>query len=239
MFMSNLGFRIFSKINRPSAELVKKFENVPVANLDDCMGRIAAVDSGIKSINGVKMVGVAFTVKAPAGDNLMLHKALDMAQKGDIIVVQSDGVIDRALAGEIMMKYAITKGIKGFVLDGLIRDVEAAQELDFGVYARGVSPNGPYKNGPGEINVPVSVGGQIINPGDILCCDLDGIVAFREAEAEALYEKVEAVHKTEATFMEQIAKGEWDRAWVDQTLTDKQCEVIGASYDEYRRAKVK
>jgi regulator of RNase E activity RraA len=100
------------------------------------------------------MVGTAITVKAPLGDNLMFHKALDIAQKGDIVVVDGEGCMEHSLTGEVMMTYALSKGIKGFIIDGCIRDVETVEMLNFGVFARGVQPKGPYKNGPGEINVP-------------------------------------------------------------------------------------
>lgn len=224
--MPKPGFRIYTKVNRPSRGLVEKFADIPVANIADNMGRITCVDTAIKPFNKVKMVGTAITVKAPLGDNLMFHKAMEMGQEGDIIVVDGEGSMNHSLCGEIMMRYAMTKGIKGFVIDGCIRDVEALQELNFGVYARGVQPKGPYKNGPGEINVPVSIGGQVIKPGDILCCDLDGVVVIKPADAEYLLEQA-----TKHNFMEQkkfveIANGTLKKAWIDRELMEKGCEII-------------
>lgn len=224
--MSKPGFRIYTKINRPSKDLVEKFINIPVANIADNMGRIACVDSGIKPMNKIKMVGVAVTVKAPLGDNLMFHKAMDMAGEGDIIVVDGEGCTNHSLCGEIMMRYALKRGIKGFVIDGCIRDIEGLKKLDFSVYARGIQPKGPYKNGPGEINVPVSIGGQVVCPGDILCCDMDGIVVIKPEDAEHILAKSIKHNEDEKIKFEKIENGTINKSWVDQELEKKGCQII-------------
>ena len=115
--------------------------------------------------------------------SLMFHQALDMAQPGDIIVVDGSGDMNRALAGEIMMRFASLKGIAGIVVDGCLRDLDGIRNLSMPVYAKGVTPQGPYKAGPGEINVPVVCGGQVVLPGDILVGDADGIVVIRQQDA--------------------------------------------------------
>ncbi len=225
--MANLGFRVFENFQRPSKKLVEAFRDMPVANIDDNMGRIACVDSAIKPYNNAKLLGTAFTVKAPFGDNLMFHKALDMAKEGDVIVVAGGGFIERSLCGEIMMNYAIMKNLAGFVIDGSIRDAETTKNLDFPVYARGINPNGPYKNGPGEINVPVAVGGQVVFPGDIVVGDEDGLIFIRPDDAEELLGKVEAFHKNEEIVLRDIADGTGlDRTWVEDSLKEKGCEFI-------------
>lgn len=224
--MKKPGFRIYTKINRPAHELVEKFADLPVANIADNMGRISCVDTAIKPFNTVKMVGPALTVKAPLGDNLMFHKAVDMAQEGDIIVVDGEGCMNHSLTGEIMMRTAMAKGIKGFVIDGCIRDVEALQAMNFGVYARGVQPKGPYKNGPGEINVPVCIGGQVVKPGDILCCDMDGAVVIKPADAEYILDAATKHNLMEQQKFAKIASGTLDKSWIDKTLAEKGCEII-------------
>ena len=164
-----VGCRIKKNIVRPDRSLVEAFRGIPVANIDDCMNRLSAVQAELCPMNSSPLLGTAFTVKCPAGDNLMFHKALDLAQPGDVLVIAAGGSMSRALCGEIMATYARSRGIAGFIIDGCVRDRdELAQFTDFPVYAKGVIPNGPYKNGPGEINFPVSVGGQVICPGDIL-----------------------------------------------------------------------
>lgn len=225
--MTNIGFRIIKDIERPKKEIIEAFRELPVANIDDNMGRIYSVDSAIKPYNKSKLLGPAFTVKVPQGDNLMFHKALDLAKEGDVLVVAGFGYNERALCGEIMMNYAIMKKFAGFVIDGAIRDVDTTRNLDFPVYARSVQPNGPYKNGPGEINVPVSIGGQVVFPGDIVVGDEDGLIFVRPEEALELIEKVKAFNNNEKVILGNLDKGiPMDREWVDKTLNDKGCEFV-------------
>ncbi len=224
--MHNIGFRIFTNIERPSKGLVEKFRDIPVANICDNMGRIYCMDYTIKPFNDVKLLGVALTVKAPLGDNLMFHKAIEMARPGDIIAVDGEGCMDHSLCGEIMYRTAKKKGIAGFLINGCIRDVEALNDLEFSVYAKGVQPKGPYKNGPGEINVPVAIGGQVVLPGDILVGDKDGVVVIRPSDAQELYEKASAHNSMEIDKLKKIEEGTLNKSWVDETLIKKGCEFL-------------
>ena len=179
--MSNPGFRvIYKKQNQENLKLAKEFIECPTANIADNMNRLPCIDASIKMVNksALKLVGVALTVKTRPGDNLMVHKALDMANPGDIIVVDAQGDMTNSILGELMCYYAMKKGIAGMIIDGAIRDVDTISELNFPMYAKGVQPKGPYKDGPGEINVPVSCGGMVVNPGDIIVGDLDGVVVI-------------------------------------------------------------
>ena len=223
-----LGCRIRRNFERPSKELVEAFRGIPVANIDDNCGRIAAVDSSIFPLNPkARLLGTAFTVNAPAGDNLLFHKALDMAQPGDVIVLANKGSLSRALCGEIMSNYAKSRGLAGIIIDGCVRDSAALRELDFPVYAKGVTPNGPYKNGPGEMNFPVSFAGIIINPGDIIVGDADGLLVIRPEDAEELAKKAKAWHDSEEKQLEGIlTKGEWVRPWVDDKLKEVGFEFV-------------
>lgn len=221
------GCRIRRNFERPKKELVEAFRGLPVANIDDCMGRIAAVDACICPLNpSVRLLGTAFTLRAPAGDNLMFHKALDMAQPGDVLVLANGGSMSRSLCGEIMSNYAKSRGLAGIIIDGCVRDSAALARLDFPVYAKGVTPNGPYKNGPGEINFPVSFAGQVICPGDILAGDADGILVIKPEEAEELAAWAKEVHVKEAGQLDGILTGKgWSRPWVDEILDE-----IGVGY---------
>lgn len=223
----SVGCRIKKNWERPAQELVEAFKDVPVANIDDCMGRLACIDASIRPMNKGKLLGTAFTVKAPAGDNLMFHKALDMAQPGDVLVIAAGGSMSRSLCGEIMTRYALKKGLKGFMLDGCIRDADEIAEIhEFPVYAKGITPNGPYKNGPGEIGFPVSFAGQVICPGDILVGDGDSVVVIKPEEAAELAEKAKKVTASETVQFADIASGKGlNRAWVDEYL-----EKIGVEY---------
>jgi len=181
---TSVGFRIYSEINRPDPELVQKFKGIPSSNINDEMNRLYCMEAAISPLNEVEsMVGTAFTVKAPIGDNLIFHKALDMAQPGDIIIVDGAGAMDRSLAGEIMITFAEKKGIAGLVVDGALRDLDGIKRCSMPVYAKGITPQGPFKNGPGEIGVPVCCGGIVVFPGDIIVGDSDGIVVIRPDDA--------------------------------------------------------
>ncbi len=226
--MSNVGCRILREFERPSEELMRSFEGVPVANIDDCMHRISAIDSAIRPMNKGKLVGPAFTIKVPEGDNLMFHKAMDMAKPGDIFVIDAGGATNRAIFGELMVNYCRIKGIGGIIVDGSLRDYQFINGLDdFPVYAKGVTPNGPYKNGPGEINTTIVVGGQSVSPGDIVVGDEDGVVFIKPSDAESLLEKVRDVQKKEEMIMGEMEKSQtYERPWVDQKLESLSCDYI-------------
>jgi len=228
--MSHLGFRISTHFERAPKNLIKKFTGIPSSNIGDCMNRSFCVDSKIKMINekkGLQMIGSALTVMTRTVDNLLVHKAIDIAQPGDIIVIAAEGDTHSAILGEIMAHMAEKKGVAGYLIDGCIRDSEAIQEMDFPVFAIGVSPKGPYKDGPGEINFPVSCGGVIINPGDIIVGDRDGVVVIPPSEAEMIYQEAKKVLEKETKILEEIKKGNMgDRSWVDAKLNEKGCKLI-------------
>ena len=222
------GCKIKKNFERPAKELVEAFRGIPVANIDDNMGRIAAVNQSIYPLNpNATVLGTAFTVNAPAGDNLLFHKALDMAQPGDVIVLANKGSLSRSLCGEIMSSYAASRGLAGIIIDGCVRDSAALRTMDFPVYAKGITPNGPYKNGPGEMNFPVSFAGIIINPGDIIVGDADGLLVIRPEDAEELAKKARAYHENEEKQLEGIhTTGKWVRSWVDAKLDEVGFEFI-------------
>jgi len=228
--MSHLGFRISNHFERTSKKLIEKFKGIPAANIADCMNRFFCVDAKIKMINekkGLQMIGSALTVMTRTVDILLVHKAIDMAQPGDIIVIAAEGDTHSAILGEIMAHMAEKKGVAGYLIDGCIRDSEAIQEMDFPVFAIGVSPKGPYKDGPGEINFPVSCGGVIINPGDIIVGDRDGVVVIPPSEAEMIYQEAKKVLEKETKILEEIKKGNMgDRSWIDAKLNEKGCKLI-------------
>lgn len=223
-----IGCKIIRDFDRPAPELVARFQNMPVANIDDNMGRIAAIDAAIRPVGKAPLLGTAFTVRVPQGDNLMLHAAMDLAKPGDVIMIDAGGFENRSIFGELMATYCKTRGIRGIVCDGAIRDRDALAEMDdFAVYARAVTPNGPYKNGPGEINVPVVIGGKLVHPGDIVVGDSDGVIVIRPEDAAFLADATLAVEKKEADIMRHILlDGTYIRPWVDAKLDEIGCEII-------------
>ena len=170
-----------------------------------------------------QMAGPALTVKSRPGDNLMLHKAIDMAEPGDIIVCDAGGDLTNSLMGELMLAHAMKRGVGGFVLDGAVRDVEAFLDVNMPVFAAGVSHRGPYKDGPGEINVSVAIDGMVIEPGDLVIGDWDGILSIPLDNVDSILKKTTEKQAAEAVDMAKIEAGEWDRSWVDKTLKDRGC----------------
>src|SRR5215467_13178664 len=191
-----------TSVPKPAASLIDAFRQAPTSVISDNLARLPGA-VGLRPFHrGGRMVGVAFTVRTRPGDNLAIHRALEMVGPGDVIVVDGGGDETRALVGEIMKNIAEWRGAAGYVIDGAIRDVAAFAASDFPCFARAVIHRGPYKSGPGEINVPVSIGGAVISPGDIVVGDEDGVVSFSQAIASALLESVKAqIAREEATIV--------------------------------------
>lgn len=225
------GFRIFTGINRPDPMLVDAFRGLPVANISDEMSRFGCLDGRLKPLNSTPLLGVAFTVKTPVADNLILHKAIDMAAPGDIIVVDAQGDNGTALIGEIMLRLAIKRRLGGLVIDGAVRDVDALRQMRFPIYAAGYTPKGPFKSGPGEINIPISCGGVVIEPGTILVGDADGLVAINPCDAMAVALAAQKKSRNEHTIFRQIETETLDRSWVDKSLAERGCEIIDATWN--------
>jgi regulator of RNase E activity RraA len=197
--------------------IIAALQDIPVAALSDNLHRnIGSVGLRPYHRPGHKtMAGTAVTVKTRGGDNLTPMRAFEFCRPGDVLVIDAGGDITNAVIGGILSFYTATIGTAGLVLDGAIRDVAEIRERDYPVYARGVNHRGPYKDGPGEINVPVSVGGMIVNPGDIVVGDQDGLLAFSPDEAELLIEKALAHLETEARTIQAMKEGRWDRSFLD------------------------
>ena len=221
------GFRILPMPDRPSRALVAALAELQASLLSDNMNRLqGAGSSTLRPMHrGGKLAGPAFTVKVAPGDNLLVHKAIDTAAPGDVIVVDAGGHLEQAIIGEIMSSWAAKRGVAGFVIDGAVRDAGALAEGSFPVYARGASHRGPYKNGPGEINVPVSIAGMVVHPGDIVIGDADGLVAIPQADAESVLAGARAQKRKEDASLAAIAAGTFDRAWVDEALKARGLKV--------------
>lgn len=219
-----IGFRILERKKKVALNIAKEFLTLPVANVSDSMWRLTAGGSRLRPMHkSGQMSGPALTVKSRPGDNLMLHKAIDMAEPGDIIVCDAGGDLTNSLMGELMLAHAIKRGVGGFVLDGAVRDVEAFLEVNLPVFAAGVSHRGPYKDGPGEINVSVAIDGMVIEPGDLVIGDWDGVLSIPLDDVESILKKTNEKQAAEAVDMAKIEAGEWDRSWVDKTLKDRGC----------------
>jgi RraA family protein len=214
--------RILEIPKRPDPRLVAEFAKMVTPHLSDSMERLYAGGPQLRPMHREgKLAGPAFTVKTAPGDNLLVHKALDTARAGDVIVVDAGGFGDHAIIGELMMSRAKQRGIAGIVIWGAIRDSAEIGAGGYPVYACAVTHRGPYKNGPGEINVPVMMGGMPVNPGDIIVGDADGLVAIPLEMAERVLASAKAILEKETAAMKQIQAGTVDRSWVDKTLREK------------------
>lgn len=225
--MAPIGFRILPFAAQPSAKLIAQLRKTATAHLSDNMHRLHAIGPDLFPCHrGGRMVGTALTVKISPGDNLMVHKAIDIVRPGDVVVVDAGGVCSQAIIGEIMSAIAERNGAAGMVIDGAIRDADALALADFPVYARGITHRGPYKNGPGEINVPVVIGEAVVNPGDIIIGDDDGLLALPQDMAEETLKLARLQEKKESDMLKAIRAGKKvDRRWVDETLRGLGCNI--------------
>ncbi len=186
------GFKIYTSIERPAKEIVDQYRGFVAANISDSMGRLHTMDYRINPVYKPmrKLCGTAITVQARPGDNLLSLKAIEVAQPGDVIVIAAQGDTSLSVWGGFMSMMAAKKGVAGVVTDGVIRDVEQSREADLPIYAVGVTPAAPTKEGTGQINTSISCGGVVVEPGDIVVGDEDGVVVVPRREAEAVAEKV-------------------------------------------------
>ncbi|NHF74547.1 RraA family protein [Paracoccus xiamenensis] len=223
-----IGFRILERKRSAPADIVAKYAKLPVANVSDSMARLTAGGDRLRKMHrDGSLAGPALTVKARPGDNLMLHKAIDMAQPGDVIVCDAGGDVTNSLMGELMLAYAIKRGVAGFILNGAIRDVDNFVSTNLPVWAAGVTHRGPYKDGPGEINVPIAIDGMVIEPGDLIVADSDGVLCVPFDQLDDVYDKTVAKQDAETRQMAAIEAGTNDRAWVDAALRRLGCEFPG------------
>jgi regulator of RNase E activity RraA len=221
-----IGFSIRPVKKRVSAETAAKFHAIPTANISDCMSRMAAGGSRIRPMHsdGV-LVGPAFTVKTRPGDNLMVHKALDMALPGDVIVVDAGGDLTNSIIGEIMASHARSRGIAGLVIDGAVRDHHWIRNSTFPIFAAGISHRGPFKSGPGEIGRTIALDGMVIEPGDLIVGDADGIMCIPFDQTEEVYKAASQKSEAEQKVLANIVSGKGsDRSWVDKALKELGCE---------------
>jgi RraA family protein len=175
--------------------------------------------------NDKGLFGTACTVKVYPGDNLMVHKALDIAKPGDIVVVDCSGATSNAVLGDLVANKSVHRGIAGYVIDGLIRDLDGIKETGLPVYARGVTPFGPLHRGPGEINTPICCGGVVVNPGDIIKADTTGIAVIPRDFATEILNRLQASKDRLAAYVESVKRGDFSNAWVDQQLRENGCAI--------------
>lgn len=207
---------------RPPEALVARFRDVPTGWVVDANGRRGALDYRIRPITrAVRFAGVALTVHSRARDNLTPYAAIEYARPGDIMVVAADAYEEASVLGDILVGMAKNKGIAALVTDGMVRDVEGLNAVGLPIFARGLSPNSPYKDGPGEIGLPVTLGGTTVNPGDLVVGDQDGIVVVARDAIAAVADALAEVGAKEARMDELVRKGATSGPWLAPALAEK------------------
>jgi len=198
------------------AKIIAQLRDIAVALISDSMHRNCGSVGLSPYHRPAPMAGTAVTVKTRGGDNLAVLRAYDFCRPGDVMVIDAGGDVTNAIFGGIMSLGAEKLGLAGLVVDGAIRDVAEIGERSFPVYARGVSHRGPYKDGPGAINVEVTIGGMVVRPGDIIIGDQDGLCAFSPAIAEEVIARALKQRDAEEATIKSILEGRWDRSAVDR-----------------------
>jgi RraA family protein len=215
------GFRVRTDFERPDAALVERFGAYPTPDISDLMNRLYTMATTIRNVTRpeLRLLGPACTVKVFPGDNLMVHKSLDVSRPGDVIVVDASSSMMTAVLGDLVSMKARHRGIAGFVVDGLVRDIPGISTLgDFPVFARGITPIGPLHRGPGEVNFPISAGGIVVHPGDVIVGDDNGVVVVPRGSAEDMIDRLDQRSATDAEYLASVARGEFSNEWVDDVL---------------------
>jgi regulator of RNase E activity RraA len=218
------GFRVKQDFKRLPGSLIEEFRKFASADISDQQNRLFGIPSNIVHLTDNKyMVGSALTVKLFPGDNLMLHKALDLIQPGDIIVVDA-GTSTNAVIGDMVANKAKHRGVTGFLIDGFARDIVGINETGLPLLGRGVSPVGPLHRGPGEVNYPICCGGVVVKPGDIVKVDDCGGVIIPQENAESILEKLKKIADVQEKYAQNVKAGIFSTAWVDEQLNESGCE---------------
>jgi len=215
------GFRLRRKVERVPPELIERFRLLEVSLVSDLMNRLYTMDPGCTEIVAPadgRLIGPVCTVKVFPGDNLMVHASLDVAEPGDVVVIDTAGSTVNAVLGDMIANKAKARGIAGFIVDGLVRDVRGMRDVGVPVFARGATPRGPLQRGPGELNFPIACGGVSVSPGDLVMADADGITFVPREGVLGVLERAEARRDADVEYEASVKRGEFSNAWVDRII---------------------
>ena len=220
------GFRVRMNFERPPKELIDQYRQFETPDISDMLNRMYTMSADIHNVvNDIALVGPACTVKVFPGDNLMVHKALDAAKPGDVVVIDTSGSQRNAVLGDLVTNKASHRGIAGFVVDGLVRDLPGLKEVGLPVFARGVTPFGPLHRGPGELNYAISCGGIVVKAGDIIVADHNGVVVVHKEFAHDIIERLKTHKEGMAKYVEDVKRGIFSNDWVDAQLNSDNCII--------------
>ena len=225
--MAGIGFRVRTKIERAPNSWVRQFAKFPTGNIVDAMGRFGAMHHSVKPVGpGMKLAGSALTVRIRVCDNLVIYKALELAQPGDVLVIATSSFEGAATWGDLTSMIGKARGLAGMVTDGMVRDVDGICQVGLPVFARGSTPNSPLKDGQGEVNFPVTCGGVTVRPGDIVVGDGDGVVVIQREDWEEVLSAVAKILEKENQTVANIQAGKLIPDWVAKTLAERGCTLV-------------
>lgn len=225
------GFVLVRGMPRTDAALIDAFRGVPAALVSDSQGRQMTLHHAVKPIYQpmARLLGPALTVKARPGDNMMAMKAIEEARPGDVLVISSDGESNLSVWGGIMATMAVRRKIAGVVTDGLVRDVAQVRKTGLPVFATGLTPAAPTKDGPGQLNTVIACGNVVVHPGDIVIGDEDGVVIVPHTEAARVLEMVRNRQAREQMWLEHIGRDDFSPLVdTDETFRGRGCDIRGA-----------
>jgi regulator of RNase E activity RraA len=198
--------------------MLDAFGDAASSQVADAMSRLGGMDPGIRAMWRVpRMIGGAVTVWCHAGDNLMYHKALTLCRPGDVLVINAQGS-GNAGWGELLATSAMKVGLRGLVIDGVVRDIDAIEAMRLPVWARGLSVNGCNKDGAGEVGAIIACGGVAVRPGDVIVGDRDGVAVVPLEDAAEVARGATEIVKRERKRLAEIADGVLVKPEIDETL---------------------
>ncbi|WP_328752136.1 4-carboxy-4-hydroxy-2-oxoadipate aldolase/oxaloacetate decarboxylase [Streptomyces sp. NBC_00285] len=223
--------------NPPKAQLkdVDALARYGVATVSEAMGRTGLLGPDVRPVQqGVRVAGTAVTVIGWPGDNLMIHAAVEQCGEGDILVVTTTSPCTDGLFGELFATALKQRGVRGVVTSTGVRDTQELRDMGFAAWSRAVSSQGTVKATGGSVNVPIAIDGQVINPGDVILADDDGVVVVPRERARETVERSEAREAKEAATRAAFIGGQLglDRYGLRETLTRLGVEY--RTFEEYR-----
>jgi regulator of RNase E activity RraA len=199
-------------------ELVAQLGRLSSALLSDQMNRSGGLAAllPVPELRERVVVGRAFTVRTRPGDNLVVHKAADLVEPGDFLVIDAGGAVDNAIIGEIWCRYVASRGVIAVALDGAVRDVHTLRSMAMPVFARGVTHQGPFKDGPGELRGPIAIGNTVVMSGDYVVGDADGVVVIPAGDVRSVLTAAQVRLDKERRMLEDISNGTLERGWLGE-----------------------
>ncbi|MGH8316167.1 MAG: RraA family protein [Steroidobacterales bacterium] len=207
---------------RPDPAHVGALHGVQSGYVVDARGRKGALDHHIRPLTvNTAFCGVAVTVQTRPRDNLACWAALEACKPGDVLVIACNEYEEASVIGDVFVAMAVNNGVVACVTDGMVRDIAGINQAGIPVFARGLTPNSPFKDGPGEIGLAVVIGGVTVNSGDVIVGDRDGVVVVPQREISAVLHGLEAVRDKEAKMESGVKSGQKVPPWLAEALLHK------------------